>query len=258
MRAFFAEMENDLQYFFLYRTAHASLDASVKFYQEELPLSEAFTASMTNALYLDWGMEARWEEMLTAYPSFAKFCDAWEKDKGKLEARADAALDASAKLYQEGMSREIFSEAMLMDIQTAALHGDDQPLREQIALPQGMPTLFPMPNWAQECREIVYARKVKGELELAAFGDDLQTVPTSAYIYYDYVSLEECKQYCEDLKRMGFVCYEKTYEDGSRMIMVMQGEDRFVIQWTPYETIVVLSDPMIGLISYLDYQVLTR
>ncbi|MBQ7886264.1 MAG: hypothetical protein IJ313_05155 [Clostridia bacterium] len=257
MRSFFEEMAYSLQYFFLYQTEIAKLEATVKYYQDDLILSEAFVSNATNWLYLQWGMQHRWEETQKEYPSFALFCEPWEKDGGKLEARADASLDEREKLYQDNQSRLIYSESILDDMQ-AAVAGAPQALRKQMKAPEGMPEAFPMPTWTQEARAIYYGQDVEGETKLVSFGGDLQNLPASAYFYYDYVTSEECDNYCAYLEYMGFSCYEQPYEDGTRLIMVMKGDYVLAVQWTPYETIVMLSDPMASLVSVLDYELLMQ
>lgn len=258
MRLFFTETAYSLEDFFLYETELVKLGASVSFYQEDLPLTEGAIAGMTNWLYLQWNMQDRWAQMQAAYPSLASFCGPWEKDGGKLEARTDALLDAHEKLVQESQSRLLFSESMLADMEETVLSGNTQALLSQMAMPAGAPAVYPAPSWTQEPSATYYGRATDEGIDLVHCGDDLSSAPTSAYYYYDYVTREECDSYCDSLEALGYLCYGETNEDGSRLILVLGEDGRMGIHWSPYETTLILSAPMVCMLSPLDYSLLMQ
>jgi len=246
-------LENDV---FLRACVEDAVPTMVEFYREYFTYEYRYMCQFTNYLLLKLDCTEIWEDWKTSLPCMASCVDIWYDDIEKLQEATKLLQDTMNALRVQQGSMLGTSEFTLEIVQDAVQTGDLEVLQREIKGILNVPGYFPIPAWLPDVQYLYLLTDTDtGEKRMVNRGEELISVPSACYINCGTIPLEDAEAYAEQLAKWNIQTYcTWNNEKDSFQILVNSGSSTMMVEWTPEETLLYLTEPVGCLIPELYLQ----
>ena len=246
-------LENDV---FLQASVEDTIPTMVEFYREYFTYEYRYMCQFTNYLLLKLDYTEIWEDWKLLLPCMASCVDIWYDDTEKLQEETKLLQDAMSALRVQQGSMLGTSEFTLEIVQDAVQTGALEVLQREIREIPNVPGYFPVPAWLPDVQYLYLVTDTDtGEKRMVNRGEELISVPSACYISCGIIPLEDVEAYAEQLAQWNIQTYSTWNNDKDLFqILVNSGSSTMMVEWTPEETLLYLTEPVGCLIPELYLQ----
>lgn len=246
-------LEDDV---FMKASVEIAIPAMVAFYREYFTLEYRYLCQYSNYLLLQIHDEVYWQIWSIALPYMDECAGEWYTEPEAVLQASDALLDEMQALQSE-MGRFLgISEYTLEIVREAAETGDTETLLREINRHDDAPGCFPTPEWLPDVVHLYLVTDPETqEKRLVRAGEELTSVPTACYISCGVIAQEQVGSYVQRLMQRAIKTYCAYNDDGDiSQVLAVNGASSMMIEWTPEDTLIYLTEPIGCLIPelYLD------
>lgn len=230
------------------------LSAWLETNREDIRLQCEYMCLTTNYLLLQLGNDSLWKEMPERFPTIASVQDKWNRDQEALQVECGEVLNAMEDLLKDENAYLGTSEYTLKLVEEAVDTGDLGRLEAVIHHMDGIPAYFPLPSWlpVETMWHYLIPDTESDSPRFVQAGEKIDQVPSACYISCDAIALEEIIAYGEYLAQWGIETYD-TWDEAKDtwQLLANSGSSTMMIEWTEYETLLYLTEPVGCLIPEL-------
>lgn len=209
---------------------------------------------LTNQLLLELEEPEFWEQIPKKYPHMAKGYTTWNEDSISLKQNATFVLDRYESHFIEMEKILGTSTYTLLLVEEALQNGNLEHLIDEMHTISGISTYCPEPEWFPDDTTYYYLitdSKTK-EKRMIQTREEFSQTPSSVLIETPNVTKEKVEAYGNCLKEWGLEPNIQWNADTQTYkIFVIIGTSQILVTWTPEETSVYLTEPIICLIPEL-------
>ena len=249
-------LEDDV---FMKASVEIAIPAMVEFYREYFTLEYRYLCQYSNYLLLQIHTEAYWMTWCDQLPCLNECAGDWYGEQDEVLQASDELLDQMQALQAEMGSFLGISEYTLQIVREAVETGDMETLQREINRHDDAPGCFPMPQWLPDVVHLYLVTDPETqEKRLVQAGEELTSVPTACYISCGAIAQEQVESYIQGLSQRGIMIYSTTNDDRDIcQVLAVNGRSSMMIEWTPEDTLIYLTEPVGCLIPELYFDAIS-